>query len=215
MYFEYNFMNIDAVILMPDSNTIEMTREKNLTSDNSIKMTVSFEVQTYYPSFRRDRVNSVGYPRTSGSGMSDANGFSLSGGVSNFFNQPGGTAPTSANGVPNPYDYIGGQNPGQNPDTSGSGGINPQFGSVGGFENASGSGAPNGGYGSTGSFYNTQASINPSDPYGTFADQFTPTPKRTRWFNNILRSRERSSGNTPNPNGQDPNTSNDGNVSNT
>ena len=215
MYFEYNFMNIDAVILMPDTNSIEMAREKNMTSDNNIKLKVSFEVQTYYPSFRRDRVNSVGYPRTSGSGMSDANGFSLSGGVSNFFNQPGGTAPTSANGIPNPYDYIGGQNPGSNPQTSGSGGINPQFGSVGGSENTSGSGATNGGYGTTGSFYNTQASTSPSDPYGTFADQFAPSPKRTRWFNNILRSRERSSGNTPNPNGQDPNTSNDGNVSNT
>jgi hypothetical protein len=34
MYFEHNFMNIDAVILMPDSNSIEINREKNLTSDN-------------------------------------------------------------------------------------------------------------------------------------------------------------------------------------
>ena len=27
MYFEYNFLNIDAVILMPDTNSIEMARE--------------------------------------------------------------------------------------------------------------------------------------------------------------------------------------------
>lgn len=55
MYFEHNFMNIDAVILMPDSNSIEMSREKNLTSDNNIKLKITFEVQTYYPAFRKDR----------------------------------------------------------------------------------------------------------------------------------------------------------------
>jgi hypothetical protein len=52
MYFEHNFMNIDAVILMPDSNQVEISREKNLTSDNTIKLSVSFEVHTYYPAFR-------------------------------------------------------------------------------------------------------------------------------------------------------------------
>jgi len=77
MYFEHNFMNIDAVILMPDSNSIEMAREKNLTSDNNIKLKVSFTVETYYPAFRRDRINSTGYPQTQGSGMSDSNGFAL------------------------------------------------------------------------------------------------------------------------------------------
>ena len=80
MYFEYNFMNIDAVILMPDSNSIEMSREKNLTSDNNIKMKVSFTVETYYPAFRSDRVNGTGYPQSYGSGMSDLNGFAFSGG---------------------------------------------------------------------------------------------------------------------------------------
>lgn len=57
MYFEYNFMNIDAVMLTPDSTTVELAREKNLTSDNTIKMTIPVEVQTYYPAFREDRVN--------------------------------------------------------------------------------------------------------------------------------------------------------------
>jgi len=57
MYFEYNFMNIDAVILMPDSNQIEITREKSLSSENTIKLTLSFEVQTYYPAFRKPKFN--------------------------------------------------------------------------------------------------------------------------------------------------------------
>ena len=56
MYFEHNFMNIDAIILMPDTNSIEMVREKNLTNDNNIKLKCSFTVETYYPSFRRDRI---------------------------------------------------------------------------------------------------------------------------------------------------------------
>ena len=51
MYFEYNFLHIDAVITMPDSKTIEITREKNLTSDNTIKLEFEAEVQTYYPAF--------------------------------------------------------------------------------------------------------------------------------------------------------------------
>ena len=85
MYFEHNFMNIDAVIVMPDSNTIEMSREKNLTSDNNIKLKVSFTVETYYPAFRRDRVTDTGYPREFGSGMKDANGFEITGGYSDYF----------------------------------------------------------------------------------------------------------------------------------
>ena len=129
MYFEHNFMNIDAVILMPDSNTIEMTREKNLTADNSIKMTVSFEVQTYYPAFRRDRVDFPGYTKENG-GMSDLNGYTIEGGYSDFFN-------------------------------------NVRGGSTAGEPNT-----------------------------GFFA-----TPKRTRWFNNILRAREQNSRRYDNPNG--------------
>jgi hypothetical protein len=55
MYFEYNFMNIDAVMLVPDSNSVEINREISLTSENTIKLTLSFEVQTYYPAFRQPR----------------------------------------------------------------------------------------------------------------------------------------------------------------
>ena len=63
MYFEHNFMNIDAVILIPDSNQIQIQREKNMTSDNSIKLTLSFEVQTYYPAYRKPTLpNAITYP---------------------------------------------------------------------------------------------------------------------------------------------------------
>jgi hypothetical protein len=56
MYFEYNFLNIDAVMQIPDSSSIEINREKNLTSDNTIKLTVSFDVQTYYPAYRKPKL---------------------------------------------------------------------------------------------------------------------------------------------------------------
>jgi hypothetical protein len=153
MYFEYNFMNIDAVILMPDSNQIEMSREKNLTSDNSIKLKVSFTVDTYYPAFRSDRVNGTGYPQQYGSGMKDSNGFAFSGGYSEYFDQPKQATP----------------------------------------------------YGATTSFYNTQ-SASPNSAYGQFAnsDYMIISPKRTRWFNNILKAREKATGNIINPNGKDP-----------
>jgi hypothetical protein len=59
MYFEHNFMNIDAVMQIPDSNNIEINREKSLTSDNTIKLTVSFDVQTYYPSYRKPKLPDI------------------------------------------------------------------------------------------------------------------------------------------------------------
>ena len=55
MFFEYNFMNIDAVLLVPDSNQIEINRETNLTSDNTVKLTLSLEVQTYYPAYKKPK----------------------------------------------------------------------------------------------------------------------------------------------------------------
>jgi len=55
MFFEYNYMNIDAFLLIPDDTNIEIAREKNLTSDNNIKMTVNLSVQTYYPAFMEDQ----------------------------------------------------------------------------------------------------------------------------------------------------------------
>jgi len=161
MYFEYNFMNIDAVILMPDNNTIEMSREKNLTSDNSIKLKVSFVVETYYPAFRSDRISSIGYPQSYGSGMSDLNGYNMDGGYSDYFTQP---------------------NSGNN--------------------NAD---VP---YGSTTSFYNTESGS--PNPYGNYSsDDFNLiSPKRTRWFNNILKAREKASARILNPNNNPPKNNN-------
>jgi len=63
MYFEHNFMNIDAVMLIPDTNQIQIQREKNMTSDNQIKLTLSFDVQTYYPAYRKPTLpSSISYP---------------------------------------------------------------------------------------------------------------------------------------------------------
>jgi hypothetical protein len=52
-------MNIDAVMTIPDASNIEISREKNLTSDNTIKLTVSFDVQTYYPAFRKPKLPDI------------------------------------------------------------------------------------------------------------------------------------------------------------
>lgn len=213
MYFEYNFMNIDAVILMPDTNSIEMSREKNLTSDNNIKLKVSFTVETYYPAFRSDRVNAVGYPQKYGTGMVDANGFALAGGVSSLFDQPGspstlGSPPSGVvngpSGVIPPARTPGSPVPPSVPGAPVRPSIPPQFSSVGGAETVSS------GIGSTGSFYNTQGAASPADQYGTFAnsDFYAITPRRSRWFNNILKSREKSNISNTNPNGNnisDPN----------
>jgi hypothetical protein len=139
MYFEHNFMNIDAVILMPDTNGIEISREKNLSSDNTVKLKVSFEVQTYYPAFRKDRIDMPGYSK--GTGQSDMNGYSIEGGFSDYFTQPGSTQS---------------------------------------------------------SYYNQ--------------DDYFLQPKRTRWFNNILRAREQSNARNDNPSSrgiQNRNTNND------
>ena len=56
MYFEYNFMHIDAVIIVPDEQEVVINREKNLSSDDSIRLTISFEVHTYYPAFNQENV---------------------------------------------------------------------------------------------------------------------------------------------------------------
>ncbi len=54
MYFEYNFMHIDAILLLPDEIGFEITRETNLSSDNSIKINFTIEVHTFYPSYYKD-----------------------------------------------------------------------------------------------------------------------------------------------------------------
>lgn len=50
-YFEYNFMHINAFFSIPDTEGIEIVREKNMTSDNTMKITLQLQVETYYPGF--------------------------------------------------------------------------------------------------------------------------------------------------------------------
>jgi len=55
MFFEYNYMHIDAYMQMPDNNSIDISREKGgLTGDNEIRLNAQIEVQTYYPSFNEE-----------------------------------------------------------------------------------------------------------------------------------------------------------------
>lgn len=61
MFFEHNFMNIDAVFVVPDDSNVEIQREQNLSSENVIKITTSFEVHTYYPAVRPETYD---YKRT-------------------------------------------------------------------------------------------------------------------------------------------------------
>jgi len=129
MYFEHNFMNIDAIMIMPDSNTITMSREKSLTSDNNINLKVSFTVETYYPTFMSDRVSDDGlYPNSAGSGMKDVNGYIIKSDTTKYFNTD---------------EWINGPVP------------------------------------------NLDSDVN---------KDYTTSPKRARWFNEILKSRERGSG---------------------
>jgi len=168
MYFEYNFMNIDAVILMPDTNSIEINREVDLSSSNQIKLTVSFEVQTYYPAFRKDRVNAEGYPISPGSGMTDQNGYQTSGGFSDYF-----TGTTTPGGFPDP----------NNPDVPS---VPTPYGATGSF-------GENGGSNDVNPSDNTSYPIgsNPETPnFNGQSDYFIYGPKKSRWFNNILKARE-------------------------
>jgi hypothetical protein len=98
-----------------------------------IKLKVNFEVQTYYPAFRRDRVNQPGYTKDYGTGMSDLNGYS-EGGYSDYFHQPGE-------------------------------------------------------YGGTSSFYNTSIYYEFRSIRWIKRDGYFVEPKRSKWFNNILKAR--------------------------
>ncbi len=50
-YISYFGIKIDAFFKLPTETGIEIPREINLSSDNTITMKFSLEVQTYYPSF--------------------------------------------------------------------------------------------------------------------------------------------------------------------
>jgi hypothetical protein len=157
MYFEHNFMRIDAVMEVPDSSDIEITREKNMTSDNTIKLTVNLEVNTYYPAYRKDLVQLRGQARDYGDGMTDHNSHVLNGGISDYFTDP--------------FDYIGGRD-------------NINTGDV---------------------EYGEPDNFNSDDSQVTYGEtQNDPshysTPKRTRWYDNILRARENNRTIINNPN---------------
>jgi hypothetical protein len=230
MYFEHNFMNIDAVILMPDTNQIEMAREKNLTSDNNITLKASFTVETYYPAFRKDRISATGYPTSYGDNIDgDLNTYPIDGGFSNLFSQPP-YGNTDGNNFPNRFGPPGYPQP------------FPPFGpNIGGTEQVvitgtgintgpvgpvvpgggTGSGINTGSIGVTGSWYpggnpagNGVAQTVVNGQYTSDPDYFMTNPRRTRWFSNILRARERSASGTGNPNAGNPNPSNNGNPSN-
>jgi|AntRauTorcE11897_2_1112592.scaffolds.fasta_scaffold00079_5 hypothetical protein len=147
MYFEHNYMNIDAVLLTPDESNIEITREKDLSSSNEIKMSISFEVQTYYPAFRKDKIDTPGYTKE-GDGMTDQNGYQTTGGYSDYFSPD--------------QDFVG----------------NP---------------------GGKGSFTDKS-----SWPYVNSEDGYSISPKKSKWYNNILKARERNAPQDSNPNGESP-----------
>jgi hypothetical protein len=64
IFFEYEYLLINAMLNMPDNKSITISREKNLKSDNTIKLTANIEVQTYYPAFLTDETLSVRPYRT-------------------------------------------------------------------------------------------------------------------------------------------------------
>lgn len=51
MYFEYNFMYIDAVATFSEESNIEIVRDFSMDESDLLKMEFTFEVQTYYPAF--------------------------------------------------------------------------------------------------------------------------------------------------------------------
>lgn len=230
MYFEHNFMNIDAMILMPDTNQVEMSREKNLTSDNKIQIKVSFEVSTYYPAFRRDRIAAPGYNKTDGTGMTDLNGYTINSTNSDFYSGDviNGTASVNNTGggggggshipSPNPLgpDRFGGW-PKSYPqpliidDESKLGTYSVEFGTGSNkttkvFQ-ANGYGKPTSWTdGSQVNPFGTSLGANSvnNGSVSTDPDYYLIAPKRTRWFNNILKAREKSTSPINNPNNNKP-----------
>lgn len=72
---QFNSFNINAVMQLPDSNQFEITRDVNMTTRNSIKLTTNFEVLTTYPGFRRDddsNIRNNSGPSNTPNGWNDA-----------------------------------------------------------------------------------------------------------------------------------------------
>ena len=49
MYFEHNFIRINAIASFPDEEGIDITREIGMEGNDLIKLNFDFEVDTYYP----------------------------------------------------------------------------------------------------------------------------------------------------------------------
>ena len=117
MYFEYNFLNIDAIMLIPDGTQVEIQREKNLTTDNFIKITLSFEVQTYYPAFRKPTLGEI----TTGQFFGNYSWSAVNSDLSNqFYNDS--VDPNNPGGFGNPQGGGGGTVGGGGPGGGGPGG---------------------------------------------------------------------------------------------
>ncbi len=56
-YFQYNYnsMCIYAAMQLPDTNQFQKEYDQNMATKNEIKLTVNFDVQTYYPAFRKPK----------------------------------------------------------------------------------------------------------------------------------------------------------------
>lgn len=61
MYFEHNFMHIDAILTMPDDCEVTIQREKNFGLDNTISLKLDFNVDTFYPSYNNNQ--KIGKPK--------------------------------------------------------------------------------------------------------------------------------------------------------
>ena len=171
----------------------------------------------------------TGYPRQDGTGMSDLNGFPIDGGFSDFFDQPGDPnssgAPTRTDGDPGEFPEpfasrlpvpghpgLGGpRGPIPNPfDTQGGTSSGPRY------PDDYPPGYPIGLTYSN--FFGRSSSPLGSDPAsriinGSFTDDpdyYLIAPKRTKWFNNILQARQKSSKPQVNPNSGNPAPGNNG-----
>lgn len=77
MWFQYNYLPIDAYVRMPDETDIQIVREQAMGDDLTLKVEWDMEVHTYYPAYNPEhalkpiRVNWANLLRGSGPGDID------------------------------------------------------------------------------------------------------------------------------------------------
>ena len=59
MNFEYNGIPIDAILMLPGTNQFTKSKETNLTTSNVITLSISIDVQTYYPAYTKPGLYSL------------------------------------------------------------------------------------------------------------------------------------------------------------